>query len=219
MGFPTIYFTSLIYRMNYLIEELKRVFGNVTEDLIIEDSGLFCQICKDKMYVYKPGGIKYVMNISLTGDAMRDVDIIIQTIGGIVDVYSRELDPSFLEFSESISKIGEKLSPNLTLIKKERFICSNLELMEEWTFVRDRVLKRGWYFSIKFTLMSEGNKVFRPYVEITKDRKRMEPLVLKIPRDTSYESISETLSKCLEQTRGLLVDKSDIEFLDNVYEY
>ena len=205
--------------MNYLIEELKRVFGNVTEDLIIEDSGLFCQICKDKMYVYKPGGIKYVMNISLTGDAMRDVDIIIQTIGGIVDVYSRELDPSFLEFSESISKIGEKLSPNLTLIKKERFICSNLELMEEWTFVRDRVLKRGWYFSIKFTLMSEGNKVFRPYVEITKDRKRMEPLVLKIPRDTSYESISETLSKCLEQTRGLLVDKSDIEFLDNVYEY
>ena len=205
--------------MNYLIEELKRVFGNVTEDLIIEDSGLFCQICKDKMYVYKPGGIKYVMNISLTGDAMRDVDIIIQTIGGIVDVYSRELDPSFLEFSESISKIGEKLSPNLTLIKKERFICSNLELMEEWTFVRDRVLKRGWYFSIKFTLMSEGNEVFRPYVEITKDRKRMEPLVLKIPRDTSYESISETLSKCLEQTRGLLVDKSDIEFLDNVYEY
>lgn len=81
--------------MEYLIKELKRVFGNVTDDLVIEDSGLFCQIGKDRISVYKPGEIKYVMNISLTGDVVRDVDIIIQTISGIVDVYSRELDPFF----------------------------------------------------------------------------------------------------------------------------
>lgn len=202
--------------MEYLIKELKRVFGNVTDDLVIEDSGLFCQIGKDRVSVYKPGEIKYVMNISLTGDAVRDIDIIIQTISGIVDVYSRELDPAFLEFSESISRINEQLSSNLTLIKKDRFICSNLELMEKWVFVKDKVLKRGWYFSINFTLMSEGNRVFRPYIEITKDHNRMEPLMLKVAKDTTYGSISGALLECLIKVEDVLVDKSDIELLDKL---
>lgn len=122
----------------------------------------------------------------------------------------------FLEFSESISRINKLLSSNLTLIKKERFICSNLELMEKWVFVKDKVLKRGWYFSINFTLMSEGNRVSLPYIEITKDRKRMEPLVLKIATDTTYKSISETLLECLMKVEEILVDKSDLELLNKL---